>query len=163
MWDPLDVCWNMIHFTRRTWESTTIYVIGVIQTPKVESLRHSKLVCGTKVATLRWGHLSFFGWFFSIFLGTHIWLFHWDLWWPASRAIYEPTHRRCHLFLESSPWMVKVKAQEMLEMLETSLGDVTAKWALFFLGDAEVLRKPNRDCENWCWKVWGVWSVRIGK
>lgn len=131
------------------------------QTSKIESLRHSKLVCDTKVATLRFGHLSFFwGDFFHLSWNSHLVATNWDLWWPASRAIYEPTHRRCHLFLESLGWLIK--DQE----ITGDVGDVDGcfcKMGCFFFWMLILLRKPNRDCEILCWKVWGVWSVRIGK
>lgn len=118
-----------------------IYVIWVIQTPKVESLRHSFGLC-TKVATLRWGHLrGFFRWFFHLSFLT--WgATNWDLWWPASRAIYEPTHRRCHLFLESLGWLFRKTPQKMLEMLET-WKRCSAKFCLFLFGMLKCYENPT--------------------
>ena len=149
-----------------------IYVIWVISNTKSRIFKTLKIGLwyqGSYIAvgTPQWK----LGDFFPSFLGTHIWPTDWDLWWPASRAIYEPTHRRCHLFLESLGWWLKrpedvgLKPRRCSEMLETDLPMFCKIGWLFLFGMLKCYENPTEtvriDVEKS--EVSEVWSVRIGK
>ena len=124
----------MIHFTRRTWESTTN--LCDLSDPNTKSRIFKTLKIGLwyQGSYIAVGTPQRLGDFFHLFLeltfgGRFTETFGGQLQGPfMNQHIADVTS----FWSRVLGWLIK--AQEMLEMLETSLGDVTAKWALFFFG-----------------------------
>ena len=118
-----------------------IYVIWVISNTKSRIFKTLKIGLCTKVATLRLGHLSFFGRFFPSFLELTFGGQLRPLVASFKGHLWTNTSQMSPLF--GVPWMVKLKPRRCWRCWRRG-SDGSAKWVVSFLGCWSVTKTQQR-------------------